>query len=479
MSDQSNGPSPLVNLAMIIIIATFTVWGMWYVLRPAIMWASFFCSYYLFGAYQHLGWLMTDTEMQSIITARRLIPTLKPGDYGFLALMHLWEQHGYVWRWLWVPLMLWVGWRAKNGVVRFKYRREIKDVYDLIEIQSKFFPASAIIKGKNLLDTHPYVGPWATYALPLDFALDGQLLWTSRRRLEPDAQVNEQTMLPIPAFTPDQKQQPFPVKRKMLPHHRYVTFHIQRANELFKAQLGEHWRGPDALPPLIKALYAVFVTQGAGKQKEAWEMVKQLAFSFKEGQYDKKGALATPHTANTAGIDNLLKQYGQHPKALEIISCHAHTINVLTETLAWARSKGRLMHSNFLWLRPVNQTLWYALSGQGGQCPYWEAAGPDAHAKVEKLIGKRIMTPLTLSAVHSLRETLSREHWIDPGEYSEEHQRKLVAEANAKLQAEKDRRESEKRAPRGGGGGVFGAPPPRQQPPAPAARKRTNEDDEP
>ncbi|CAM5448434.1 hypothetical protein SSTU70S_04752 [Stutzerimonas stutzeri] len=71
-----------------------------------------------------------------------------------------------------MPVLLWWGWRTKKSVVRFRFNREIKDVYDLIDIQAKHFPASAIIRGKNLLATHPYVGPWATYALPLDFTLD-------------------------------------------------------------------------------------------------------------------------------------------------------------------------------------------------------------------------------------------------------------------------------------------------------------------
>ncbi|MOA67269.1 hypothetical protein D3C78_1943700 [compost metagenome] len=54
-----------------------------------------------------------------------------------------------------------------------------------------------------------------------------------------------------------------------------------------------------------------------------------------------------------------------------------------------------------------------------------------------------------------------------------------MAEANAKIQAEKERRENEKKPGQRGGGALFGAPPARQQPQTQPARKRSTEDDEP
>jgi intracellular multiplication protein IcmP len=477
MSENQKGPSSLVNAAMILILTVLLTTGFWWLAKPAIMWISFYCSYFMFGAYQHLSWLVTDSELQAIATAHHHIPRMKPKNYGIVSLFQLFELHGYIWRWVVIPALIYWGWKVKKGVVRFKFRREIKDVYDLIEIQSQHFPASAIIKGKDLLKTHPYVGAWATYSLPLDFARDHQLLWISKIQVDPEKPVDEGKMLPIPPFTPAQKLQPFPVKRRLMPHYRYVVYDVMRANALFTKQLGGYWKGADALPPLEKALYAVFVTQGNGKQEEAWAFVKQLAFSFREGKYDAQGKLITPHTANTKGMDELIAKYGKHPQALAIIERHAHTLNVMSETLAWARKKGRLMHANFLWLKPVNRTLWYTLCGQGGQCPYWEAAGPWAHAQVERIIGKRLETPMVLGAIEEMRRTMAMEHWIEPGEYSEEHQQKLVTDANAKLDAERERRENEKaaRAANKAGGSAFAVTVPARQP----QQARRVEDDTP
>lgn len=442
MADNGEASKGMMEFAFFSVLLIGMTVALWFALRGPIMWVSFYSSFYVFGIYEHLPWLMTEKEMNSVMVARRAIPSLNPTQYGLSSLIMLFEYHGYVWRWIVIPTLLCWGWKTRKGVMRYKFKRDISDVYKLIDIQAKHFPASAIIKGKNLLATHPYVGPWATYALPLDFALDNQLLWTSKKVFKSDDVVDESTMMPIPPFTPTQKLQPFPVKRKLLPSYQYVGLHIDRTNEVFAAQLGPLWRGHDQLPPLERALYAAFCAQAAGEPGKAWKMIEQLAFSFREGTRDKQGRLITPHHADTKGTDELLKAYGNIPAIQQIHQLHAHQINVMVATLKAARKKGRLMHSGFLWVKPVNRTLWYALCGQGGQCPYWEAAGPWGHADLEVLMGRKITVPLVPGAVEAFRELMSREHWIDPGEFSEEAQQRLVAEANALLDAEQERSKS-------------------------------------
>lgn len=471
MADNGESGKGLTEFWFFGILIVGLIVGLWFLLRVPIMWVSFYCSYYSFLLYEHLPWLMTNTEMNNIMAARQFIPKLNPTQYGLSSLMMLFEYHGYVMRWLFVPGLLWWGWKTRKGVVRFRFKREINDVYKLIEIQARHFPASAIIKGKNLLATHPYVGPWATFTLPVDFALDNQLLWTSKQSVTEEDQVDERTMMPIPPFTPAQKLMPFPQKRVLLPSHRYVLLHLDRANEAFAKQLGPQWAGPETLPPLERALFAALCAQANGAQDKAWKMIEQLAFSFKEGERDKQGKLVTPHHANTEGTDKLLKEYANTPVIQAIEQLHAHTINVMVATLKAARKKGRLMHSNFLWLKPVNRTLWYGLCGQGGQSFYWEAAGAWAHAEIEELMGKKIIVPMVAGAVEALRELMSREHWIDPGEFSEAAQQRQVAEANAMLDAEKERIKATQGRP-----GPFGGGAQYRQPPQKKARK---EDDEP
>lgn len=454
------------------VVTAMLLIGLWIGLRVPIMWISFYCSYWMFSVYEHLPWLMTDVQYETLRGAKAAIPGINPTKHGLKSFWMLATIHGYVLRWLVVPLMIYWGWRTKRSVVRFKYRRHIRNVYDLIDIQAKHFPASAIIKGKNLLAKHPYEGPWATYALPLDFALDHKLLWASQERISPNQKVDEERMFPVPPFTLDQKVMNFSQKRELMPHYRYVTLNVERANAVFSAQLGQLWPGHDALPPLIKALYAVFCTQAAGHQGEAWKMVEQLAFSFREGKYDAKGKLITPHYANTKGTDELLAKYADHPKVVKVRSLHAHTINIMFGTLGACRKAGRLTHANFLWLKPVNRTLWYALCGQGGQIPYWEAAGPWAHMLVEERIGRPLVKPMVAAAVYTMYDFMAREHWIDPGVYSEENQRRMVEEANEMLNQEREMAKNKGKRGSAMPAGAFGAP-------VKARQKQLLEDEEP
>lgn len=447
MSDGREASGNSTEVLILPLVICMVLFGLWFIAQNAIMYFSFLASYHMFNLYQHMPFLMTDTEYRSMMTALKFIPKMNPTQYGIQSFFTILEMHGYVWRWVVIPILLYWGWNTHRGVVRYRYTRPIKDVYALIDIQAKHFPASAVIKGKNLLSKHPKIGPWATYELPLDFALDEQLLWASKTVVSAEDLVNEEKMIPLRPFTPDEKLRNFPTKRKMVPHYRYVSLHLDKANDVFAKQLGPMWKGPESLPPLEKALYAIIITHGSGEQAEAWRMIEQISFSWKEATYDKNDRIKTPHYANTKGVDELIKKYGKHPKIREIERRHTHTYNVIIELLTWARTKGRLMHANLVWMRPVNKTLFFHIAGNGGQCPFWEAAGLWAHASIERKIGKRQTIPMVAGAVIALREIMSREHWIDPGEYSEEAQQRQVKEANDTLDAEQERMRNEKTKP--------------------------------
>ncbi|MDZ5605208.1 hypothetical protein SJI00_20765 [Pseudomonas sp. RP23018S] len=436
MNHQGNATSSdLIEFGIYLSVTVMLVFGGWYVLRPFIMWFSFLSSFYVFKyAYVHLSFLMTDAEYATLIRSLRNIPAIKPNQYGIEALFKLFQLHGYVWRWPTAALMLYYGWSTRKGVKRFKYRRQIKNVYDLIEIQAKHFPASAIIRGKNLLDTHLYDGPWRTYALPIDFALDEGLLWTHAEGysgvLDPQAMVDEKRMIPIPPFNKDEKLKEFKYKRSKLPHYRYTALNLIHANKVFGAQLGPIWEGAQSLPPMERGLYAAFCAQAAGDAASAMKLINQMAFSFVEATYDKKWKPITAHHCDITGAADLIEKYGNHPDIRAISERHAHRYNVIYGVLDLARANGRLFHSNFLWLRPVNRTLFILLCSHGGQCPYWEVAGLWSHYQIEFSMRKKILKPMVASAVYAMKDEMSKEHWIDPGEYSEDVQRRMVEDAN-------------------------------------------------
>lgn len=439
MSDQNNPSSGMIEIALLIFIPLALALGLWYAFRPVVMWFSFYTSYFVFKfGYSHLSLLMSGNEYASLMRSIASIQTINPSKHGIEALYKLFTIHGYVMRWPFGLMMIYQGWKTRKGVVRFKYRRQIKNVYDLIEIQAEHFPASYLVKGKNILEHHLYEGPWRTYALPIDFALDHQMLWTHAKPngpvLDPKAPVNEAEMVPIPPFDKDEKLFDFPKKRSMIPHHRYVALNLRRANQIFADQLGPIWKGAKALPPMERGLFAAFCAQAAGDAPAAMQLINQMGFSFVEATYDKKFKILTPHSCDTSGCDELIEKYEKHVDIQHAITLHAHSYNVIYAVLHLARLNGRLFLANFLWIRLVNRQLFILLESHGGQCGYWEVAGLWAHYQIEERMKKRQLRPAVGSAVVAMYDTMQKEHWVDPGEYSEDAQRRMVQAANKLVQ---------------------------------------------
>ena len=49
---------PLLTVALVV--------GVWFLAKAYILKACFYVSFFMFMGYEHLGWLMTDSELQTI-----------------------------------------------------------------------------------------------------------------------------------------------------------------------------------------------------------------------------------------------------------------------------------------------------------------------------------------------------------------------------------------------------------------------------
>lgn len=432
------GSSGAATILMIGAMLAMMLLALWFMFKDYIMYGSLYASYFLFKFYVWLdGYIpfLTRSELAEVRGAIQVIPGMDPTKATFSMFTKLAQMHGYLQRWLLIPIVLLSVRSAYKRVVRFKYRRQIKNVYDLIDIQAEHFVASKLVQGADILKEHPYIGPYATYSLPIDIALDNGLLWASREQVEANATADTKTMKRIPALSSDEKLKGWKWRREQMPHYSFVLFDHAGANKFFASQLGPKWEGWESLPPFEKALYAICCTQAAGKQKEAQKLIDQVGMSFKMGDYCRKtGKWKSKSTADLSGMDAVLKKYANTPGCLEITQKHHHRYSVLIQTLAFARTRGRLMHSMLLWVKWTNRTLGYGVIGLGGQAPYWEAAGIFAHIQSEQVAKKPLATPHVAGAVLALEDQMRREHWIDPGQYSQEEQQRIMVEANAEYE---------------------------------------------
>ena len=77
-----------------------------------------------------------------------------------------------------------------------------------------------------------------------------------------------------------------------------------------------------------------------------------------------------------------------------------------------ARRKGVLANAQFLWLRPMDRPLWYALCQCGGRTAMMEGAAAWAHYMMEEQAGHTLDSPHVASAVSSLRDALNAQGWL-------------------------------------------------------------------
>ncbi len=90
----------------------------------------------------------------------------------------------------------------------------------------------------------------------------------------------------------------------------------------------------------------------------------------------------------------------------------------MASLLEGARQDGVVPSSEFLWLKPTDRRLWYMCNCVGRQTPYAEVAGPFAHWKAEKSMGRGSRAPMIDEAIKAL-EIAIKEVKLSPKELQE------------------------------------------------------------
>lgn len=173
-----------------------------------------------------------------------------------------------------------------------------------------------------------------------------------------------------------------------------------RAEKLFASQLGKLWEGPERLPSHVRALFACFIAQACRDKDGARDGLRVLAVSHAAGKPDHSFA------------DGLLKKHMGDERLAPIFENHAYVVTVVCAALELARTNGVLPPAYFLWLRPLNRPLWYALNNVGRRTPFCETAGVHGHYLAEKVAGHRIERPYVTESVKALERAL-REYKFD------------------------------------------------------------------
>ena len=239
--------------------------------------------------------------------------------------------------------------------------RDIENMNTLSNKVRKSFPAINIVHGFDLTKTPVDEGPWAMGMTPIEFAKHHQLIHRD-------------------------------------PNTEKIIMDQFKAKLLFTEQLGALWQGTAALAPHEKALFAIFAAFINYKREEAEGKLEEIARSITP-------ALLKSKKINFP-IHGLLKKYAESKSVLAITERHAYIGTIFVEMLTQARSSGIVLNSLYLWVKPIDRTLWYTLNNVGRKAVFTEASGIQAHWLAEKRLGFPIRQPMIDEAVNALDEAI-------------------------------------------------------------------------
>lgn len=239
---------------------------------------------------------------------------------------------------------------------------------DMVELEKTNWPQITPVANLNLIKTDIDKGPWAMAMTPMQFCKRYKLLEEHRRGIQEGASHKERNRIEVT------------LKRGM-------------ANKVFALQLGPLWQGTAKLSPHARALFAIFAARYCSDSDTALNFLRKIAAS----SADK---------LDFTGTDELCKKHETNKGIQKIIQSHAYVMTVMASMLEAAREDGVQASSDFLWLKPLDRRLWYVLNTVGRQTPFVEVAGPFAHWKAERELGKRILIPMVEEATNALELTL-------------------------------------------------------------------------
>ncbi len=312
-----------------------------------------------------------------------------------------WALASYAGQWLrWAvfPISLFLAGLVYFYMGRVEQFSRRFDMKMLLKNNVKLFPELAPIvnRGKPITEEPMDHGPWRTARSPLQFALENELIIDQNGKPVPWDQMIGDDGLPTQEAT-------------MLRLEKGLILDEAKAEYVFASQLGDKFDGPENLNNVVKDFAAALLAYAHSDRDLGINVMNELSLSFRE----QTGAATDKQAAFMLDLMDFVIKYETNHKQL---TRHASFTNCwMSALLEFARGKGVIACSMFIWLRPSDRTLWYALNQCGRRVAWPEAAGVRAHMQAEAQQGRAIETPQVQSAVIALEDSLVKSGYIFRG----------------------------------------------------------------
>jgi len=165
----------------------------------------------------------------------------------------------------------------------------------------------------------------------------------------------------------------------------------------------------DIVQDASRAKDICFADRFSSTGKVIYALLAAYAFGGRDGKkdYEKASAQLNQSCAGQKnGLPNLTvaqwlyNKYRNQEQARKLFAIHHWEYTYLFALFKIAKRQGKITHTNFIWLKPQDRILFYALNTVGRATPHAEAATVFAQYDFEAQCAKLKRFPLTLSAAN-------------------------------------------------------------------------------
>ncbi len=294
-----------------------------------------------------------------------------------------------------------------------KYIRQFA-LKSFIKQASLSHPHLLPIANRNLDNEDLNEGPWRVAERPEQWATKHKLLvYGSKKKAVPYKRVVNKEGLPW-------------IDSPILEDggNKDIRFNRKKATQLLSKQLGmaipPKKSLPDFLPDYMFVLVASFVAFGLGDRDKCYEILDSVSLEFNEKKALSRTASVPYHFADIGlskpiinEANKVFKRLKESQNITRVLTAHMSFTNPLIVAFKrFAQQKGSLNTAQFIWLRPINRPLFYAINQEGGREAWLEASGVWNHMLVEDMLKKTVTQPQVDQAIGGIITHLQEDGWL-------------------------------------------------------------------
>ncbi len=318
------------------------------------------------------------------------------------------------------PWVLFLAWRMWRDSPRRRFQREWQDpqggIQRLMRQNVSLFPVLAPVAWRHIEKEPQFEGRWAVAWNHVSWGLMHGVFAHVRGAPEEERRKQAIDVATAQLIPPQQwRLLPTQLERAVaLQVYPPITWQSPNSGDPEKqggAAPGDYREPSDRVGKALAGVFMAFAVGNEKSRKEARHALDEMALSYQEGETPKEDRLYTD------AADALYEKYALEPRFITLRKKHGYWLPVwLTALYTEAQTKGSLPSFEFIWLRPHNRALWYAMNqvGRGGEnhAAWAEAMGVYAHYDAEQVAGYPLDTPTVQKALESVTERYTKEGWL-------------------------------------------------------------------